>query len=110
MAATPEGAVKKRVREVLDARPTVWSWMPVTNGMGKPGLDFVCAVQFKSHALFFAIETKAPGKKPTMRQEKTIRDMRAVGITVFVVDGDESLKEVTDWLDGVEAMNNGARC
>lgn len=59
--------------------------MPVQNGMGEPALDFhVC------HAGFYAaIETKAPGKKPTPRQMQTIRKVVASGGSVFVIDSEQ---------------------
>jgi hypothetical protein len=41
-------------------------------GYGIPGLDFyICAF-----GKFLAIETKAPGKKPTARQTLTINELR----------------------------------
>ena len=88
---TPEGIVKDKVKKVLK-RCGVYYHMPVVNGLGKPTLDFVgCA-----DGGFFAIETKAPGKKPTPRQELTIAEMRAAGGKVFVIDGDTT--ELEAWL------------
>jgi len=79
---TPEGRVKVKVKKVLEYyRSSIYVHMPVQNGMGKPSLDFVgCFWGF-----FFAVETKAPGKVPTERQEQTIADMRAAGAKVFVI-------------------------
>jgi hypothetical protein len=42
------------------------------------------------------IETKAPGKKPTPRQEETIRHIVASDTKVFVIDGDTT--ELETWL------------
>jgi len=67
--------------------------MPVQNGMGAPSLDFIGS--YKGY--FFAVETKAPGKKPTPRQEVTIETIRAAGGAVFVIDGDTS--HLVAWLE-----------
>jgi len=55
--------------------------------MGAPSLDFIVCINGR----FVAIETKAPGKKPTQRQLLTMDAMRVAGAWVFLVDGDESL-------------------
>ncbi|RLA43275.1 MAG: hypothetical protein DRR04_10325 [Gammaproteobacteria bacterium] len=53
------------------------------NGFGAPSLDFIgCHV---GH--FFAIETKAAGKKPTDRQRITMGEMARCGGKIFVIDG-----------------------
>jgi hypothetical protein len=49
---------------------------------------------------FFAIETKAPGKKPTVRQQQVIDDMRRKKGTVFVIDGSQEGYELLEkWLN-----------
>jgi hypothetical protein len=87
MATTPESKVKARVRKALSDLKArgypVYYHMPVQNGMGKPTLDFVGSINGK----FFAIETKAPGKKATERQEDTIKEMQDAGGHVMVYDG-----------------------
>lgn len=87
MANTPEGKVKDQVKRALkclrDKGYPVYYHMPVQNGMGKSTLDFVGCIAGK----FFAIETKAPGKKPTERQLGTIAEMEKAGAAVFVYDG-----------------------
>jgi hypothetical protein len=90
---TPEGRVKNKVRAVLNHyAPGVWWYMPVGNGMGKPTLDFMgCA-----WGQFFSIETKAPGGKPTPRQEGTIARMQDAKGKTFVIDGDTT--ELETWL------------
>lgn len=91
---TPEGKVKEKVKKLLK-EAGVYYHMPVQNGMGAPTLDIVGCHQ--GH--FFAVETKAPGGKPTPRQEQTIADMRRARAAVFVVDGsDKSLAELRAWL------------
>lgn len=91
---TPEGKVKNKVKGLLRCFPVYWH-MPVQNGMGSPSLDFICCVK----GLYFAIETKAPGGKPTPRQEDTINKIQQAGGRVFVIDGDLTLLET--WLKEV---------
>lgn len=88
---TPEGKIKAQLKRqfLLDPiKAHLWSFMPVQNGMGKPALDFLLCV----NGHFIAIETKAPGKKLTQRQEHTKAEMEAAGARVFVVDDHESLQ------------------
>lgn len=85
---TPEGKTKALVKRKLDELPKMYRFMAVQNGMGAPGLDFfLCAGGW-----FIAIETKAPGKKLTPRQETTKAEIEAADGIVFVVDGPESLE------------------
>ncbi len=88
---TPESKVKDAVKKVLKEFGAYWH-CPVQNGMGAPSLDFVgCHL-----GRYFAIETKAPGKRPTPRQEMTIEAIRSAGGKVFVIDGD--MTELKEWL------------
>lgn len=80
MSRTPEGIVKDKVKALLK-RFGVYYHMPVMNGMGAPTLDFICC----HNSRFIAIETKAPGKKPTPRQVITMGEMVKAGAFVFVV-------------------------
>lgn len=81
-AVTPEGRVKAAVKKELDVYPDHYREMPVPSGFGKSGLDFTICF----FGRFIAIETKAAGKKPTPRQEATIRKMQNAGALVFVID------------------------
>ena len=91
---TPEGEVKAKVKELLKQYGCYQHW-PVMNGMGAPTLD--CIGCYENY--FFALETKAPGKKPTPRQEVTMKAMRDAGAQVFVVDGSEaSVLSLRLWL------------
>ncbi len=87
MASTPEGKVKDKVKVLLkrlrdDGLP-VYYHMPVQNGMGAPTLDFICCI----NGHYLAIEAKAPGEKPTDRQEATMADIRAAEGTTIAYDG-----------------------
>jgi hypothetical protein len=87
---TPEGKVKNTVKKILKKyEGMVDGFWPVPSGLGESHLDYVgcIAVGKRPTGLFFAIETKAPGKKPTARQEKRINDVRGAGGKVFVIDG-----------------------
>jgi hypothetical protein len=98
--STPEGKVKRAVSSLLKSyAPDVYYEMPVPSGFGKSGLDYTGC----KHGRFFAVETKAQGKRPTARQLTTIEQMRRAGAKVFVIDGDEGLSELADWLsEGLE--------
>lgn len=100
MGVTPEGKVKKMVRELLEgyrSRDKLYYFMPVQGGYGQALLDF-----YGSHlGRFFAIETKAPGKHLTDRQI-IIRDgIIRSGAKVFVIYDAESMKELRVWLNGL---------
>jgi hypothetical protein len=96
MSVTPEGKVKKVVRKLLDSFPNVYYAMPVQGGYGAALLDFYghCSGDF------FAIETKAPGKKLTPRQEMIVTKIEASGGMVFVIDSEDGLGPLKIWLEG----------
>ena len=107
---TLEGKVKKLVKDYLISiglipagqavlctdKNTGWFHMPVSNGMGVHGIpDFIG--HYKGQ--FFAIETKTKGKKPTARQEHQLRALSLTGAKAFVVDSEESLGRVKEWVN-----------
>lgn len=94
--ATPEGKIKEHVKKLLRLHDAYWH-CPVQNGMGAPSLDFVCCHMGR----YFAIETKAPGGKPTSRQQNTMLQIERAGGRTFVIDGDYT--ELTRWLAGEPA-------
>lgn len=71
---TPEGKLKKNVKAVLDALGAYY-YMPVPTGYGTTTLDFLCCI----NGVFVAIETKAPGNKPTPLQVARMEEIRASG-------------------------------
>ena len=91
---TPEVRVKAGVKKVLSGYEDLWQHWCVGNGMGSPTLD--CTGWYKGHP--FAIETKAPGKRPTPRQEVTISKMEAGGAMIFVIDGVDGCIQLDLWL------------
>lgn len=95
MAQTPEGKVKDRIKRILKARHAYW-YMPVSNGMGAPALDFIVCYR----GYFLSIEAKAPGKKATARQVQTMNHIKNADGHALVVDGSqESYDDLIGWLE-----------
>lgn len=92
MATTPEGKVKREVSDLLKSVTGLYYWMPVPGGFGESTLDYVGCYMGK----FFAIETKKPGAKPTLRQQQIIASIQRAGGVAFVIDGD--MTELENWL------------
>ena len=92
---TPEGKVKARVKKMLaqftfdptTGKKVMDEYWPVPTGRGASHLD--CIICF--YGRYISIDTKAPGKKPTPRQEQRINSVADAGGTVLVIDGDEGL-------------------
>jgi hypothetical protein len=85
MAQTPEGKVKKAVRQVLDGLGAYYV-MPVTGGFGRQGApDFLVCLEGK----FFGIETKAGKGKLTLLQEMNLKKIiDCGGVALVVREGD----------------------
>jgi len=99
MAGTPEGKVKKMVRDVLrefDEQKvvtynghdyvvgTLKQFWPVPSGFGASDID--CIVCY--YGRYISIEVKAPGKKPQPRQEMTLAETIGAGGVDMVIDGE----------------------
>ena len=92
MARTPEGAVKKQIRKMLDVAGAYYA-MPVGSGYGNSGVpDFV--ICFKGR--FIAVEAKAGNNKPTALQEQHIAAIQAAGGVALVINENNlnTLKEL----------------
>jgi hypothetical protein len=87
MSVTPEGKTKQHIKNLLDMEGC-WKFMPVQMGYGTRTLDFLCCRP--SDKQFFMVEAKKRGGEPRPEQWKTIRDARAKGIRVFVIDDQEA--------------------
>lgn len=101
MGTTPEGAVKRKLRKLLEKYPDVYTYWPVPTGFGKTTLDVLGCYRGR----FFEVETKAPDKKPTLRQQVELESIgRAMGKT-FVIMGEDSpvFDELRQWLDEIKA-------
>jgi hypothetical protein len=82
MAATPEKKVKDKVKAILTSEG-VYFFMPATHGFGRSGVpDIVACV----NGLFFGIECKANGNKPTALQIREIEAIRRSNGVAVVVD------------------------
>jgi len=97
---TPEGKVKAEIKRILDEFGAYY-FMPVQNGMGAPALDFHCA----HRGFAFFIEAKAPGKKPTARQEMTMKRTAVAGCTNFVIDGEDGYVKLRNFLKMLGVMH-----
>lgn len=96
---TEEGKLKDQVKAFLKERG-VWFNMPVPTGYGEPLLDFIGCYKGR----FFAIETKAPGKKPTPRQALMIEKLR--NAKAFVVWDDNAYALETKLTAFFEAVDD----
>lgn len=89
MAMTPEGRVKHAIKKMLKEEfPQVWSYWPVSNGMGVHGIpDLIMCAGGK----FICAEVKAPGKKVTLLQANQIKAIETSGGTALVLVGEDSV-------------------
>lgn len=79
---TPEAKVKKRVKEILNDVGAYYA-MPVGTGFGNSGVpDFLVCKE----GLFYGIECKANGGKPTALQLKHLDDIRKAGGIAMIID------------------------
>src|SRR5258708_32290312 len=92
---TPEGKIKAAVKRVLNRLWETYHHWPVQNGMGAPCLD--CHGCYRG--MYFAIETKAPGKVPTPRQSQTIASIAAAEGCVLVISSLRGTKEIPQPLE-----------
>lgn len=85
MATTPEGKVKKSVRQVLDALGAYYV-MPVTGGYGRQGApDFLVCLKGQ----FIGIETKAGKGRLTALQEMNLKKIiEAGGVSLVIREED----------------------
>jgi hypothetical protein len=96
---TPEGRIKARVKAILKSHD-IWYFMPSANGYGKVGVpDIICCWDGR----FFAIETKAPGKRDnvTANQKIQIEQIQQARGWAIVVDDEQQL---IDFINEVKEM------
>lgn len=107
MGMTPEGKVKKAVKEYLKS-VGAWYYMPVSNGMGRVGCpDILVCYRGK----FMAFETKAPGKRKnvTPNQQREIDEITSAYGLALVVDDVEQVKEAIHAQDLEESTGDQGR-
>lgn len=90
---TPEGKVKVKVKNILNAYGCYHFW-PVQTGMGARTLDCLGSHNGRS----FAIETKAPGKKLTPQQESIAQRIEDSRCKVFVIASPDDIVTLELWL------------
>ena len=90
---TPEGKVKKKLKDALTAWGCYQFW-PVQSGYGEKTVDvLVC-----NKGQWVGIECKRAGiTKPTPRQAETMRQMREAGARTYLVTADNYGKLV--WIE-----------
>ena len=99
MAMTPEGKVKKRVKEILDALGAYHvMYVPVGYGANKGTPDFLVCHKGR----FIGIETKAGKGKTTALQDLNLQKIRDAGGVAWVITErdfewlEHSLKLITE--------------
>lgn len=95
---TPEGKVKAKLRKLLSSYTEgMYTYWPVPSGYGKTTLDVLGCYRGR----FFSVETKAAGKKPTLRQAGELQAIgRAMGRTfVLIGENDPEFHELWRWLN-----------
>lgn len=97
---TPEGKVKAKIKEILNARgKALKQFWPVQNGLGAATIDcHVCYLGF-----YLVIEAKAPGEKATPRQTITLEEYYDAGAWDLVVDGTD-MRPLIETLDAIEEV------
>jgi Holliday junction resolvase len=79
---TPEGKVKERAKRILDSIGAYY-FMPATGGYGRSGIPDIVGCL---NGVFFAIECKANGGRPTALQLREIDRINVAGGFAIVVD------------------------
>ena len=94
---TPEAAVKKTIRKILDEYKA-WSCTPMGTGYGRSGVPDILAC---FHGVFLAIEAKAGKGKTTALQDREIERIRKAGGYALVVN-EENTEEVRELLEEIK--------
>ena len=81
---TPEGKVKEKAKRILDAIGAYY-FMPATGGYGRSGIPDIVGCL---NGVFFAVECKANGGRPTALQLREIDRINVAGGFAIVVDED----------------------
>tara|TARA_R110002020_G_scaffold152898_1_gene331959 strand:- start:327 stop:629 length:303 start_codon:yes stop_codon:yes gene_type:complete len=94
MATTPEGKVKRVVTKQLREMGAYY-FFPATGGYGRSGVPDIVGCY---KGLFFGIECKAGTNKPTVLQEKNLRDIQQAGGFQIVIN-EENMRDIEKKLD-----------
>ncbi len=91
---TPEGKVKKQVKEIL-TKYNVYFTMPATHGYGGSGTpDFLCCAKGR----FLGIECKAGDNVPTKLQIKNLESIMKSGGYALVIN-ETNVRQLTHLLE-----------
>lgn len=93
MSSGPEKKVKDALKLILKAKFNAYFFMPVQMGMGADTLDFLCCID----GFFVGIETKAPGKEPSPRQNLRMQEIEKAGGIALWGDNATSIAD-TLWI------------
>lgn len=85
MAVTPEGKVKRALKNMLASEfPSIWTYWPVSNGMGAHGIpDLLMCV----NGMMIGVEVKSDTGRLTALQHAQIAGIRNAGGNVYIVYG-----------------------
>lgn len=101
---TPEGKVKAKIRALLD-HPKVWAFWPVPMGYQAATLDVLCVVRVRNIPVFFMIEAKRRKGPVKARQDYFKQDLyERLNVKTFVIDGEQGLQELEQWLTRALAL------
>jgi len=94
---TPEARVKSTLRKLLEDYDGLYTYWPVPFGYGRTTLDVLGCYRGR----FFTVETKAAGKKPTLRQMGELENIALAMGKTFIISGADSpvLDDLRCWLD-----------
>ena len=96
MATTPEGRVKQIVGRKLKQLGAYY-FFPATGGYGRSGVpDIIGCLD----GMFFGIECKAGGNKPTALQSKNLTNIELAG-GIAVVVNEKNMNDIEGILKGV---------
>lgn len=85
MASTPEKKVKLKVRAILDWHNDVYYFTPMSGGYGRSGVPDIVGCY---KGVFFAIECKANGGKPTALQVRNLTQIIKAGGKATIINED----------------------
>lgn len=89
---TPESFEKQAIKKYLDGIGA-WHFSPSMNGFGKAGVpDIIACINGR----FFGFEVKREGAKPTVLQERRMRDIRFASGRTFWGTADKIIRELKD--------------
>jgi len=93
--------VKDKLRKLLKGYPGLYTYWPVPSGFGRTTIDVLGCYRGR----FFAVEVKADGKKPTLKQHLELVSIEQAMGKPFVIAGKDSpvFESLKTWLDTLEA-------